>query len=248
MVLGVEVIPPLCPACGAKAHAAEQAALRGQLIPAVLQRAGATPRFLAQTLDTHPDAAAVRLARQWLTAYGKGRAGNLWLSGPVGTGKTGIAWGIVRHLAESSVDAWLAIPEPDRDTSPRVPALIVRWADLLADLKAAFDADRRAITRGDIADPSVLLERAKIVAVLALDDLGRERPTPYAIEQLANLVEERYQRAAPVIVTSNYLTTELTDRIGGENLIDGERIISRLSEGARAHRFKTGNRRRRRVR
>jgi len=106
-----------------------------------------------------------------------------------------------------------------------------------------MDAERRSAETGEEIDPAILFERARRVPVLALDDLGRERPTPWALERLASLVHHRYEHELPTIVTSNYRRSELAARMG--DLDAAERIIDRLREGTAEYRFEGKTRRRR---
>lgn len=63
--------------------------------------------------------------------------------------------------------------------------------------------------------------RATTVDVLALDDLGAQRGTEWRHDQLADLIDERYQRELPVLVATNYAPT------AWEGVLD-ERTRSRL--------------------
>lgn len=71
-----------------------------------------------------------------------------------------------------------------------------------------------------------VLKRAGSVRVLALDDLGVERPTDWAIETLSDLVDTRCAAGLPTIVTSNYSLGQLSELWGG---MAGKRIASRLA-------------------
>jgi DNA replication protein DnaC len=235
-VMGVLVPMRFCEGCADIEHEREEADRRDRSLERSLRRAGGTTRLLTMSLDTHPDTAAVKAATAWIAGWQRGDRHNLWLAGPVGLGKTGLAWSIVRELVTGSVERYWETPADERDVEPRIPALMIRWADLLDDLRAAFDRDRHAQTSGDYADPSLLLERAKQVGVLALDDLGRERPTPWALERLANLVETRYGEMRPTIVTSNYGSRDLIVRLDPSG-VDGERIVDRLVHDAVPFRF-----------
>lgn len=230
-----------CQSCGERRAREEDERLERESLAKALARAGGTPRLLSMTLGTHPDPAAVNAARDFIISYREDTGANLWLSGPVGLGKTGLAWGIVRELVEDAVRVFWATDEAWRGMEPRSPALFLRWADLLTDLKASIGREP------DLYDPNDLLERAKHVPVLALDDLGRERPTAYALEKLGNLVNERYERQRLTIVTTNYSTRDLAEHLTSEGgtTIEAKRIIDRIVEGAVAYRF-TGERSRRR--
>ena len=69
------------------------------------------------------------------------------------------------------------------------------------------------------------LRRAETVPLLALDDLGAERPTDWAIETLTGLIDARTAEGLPTIVTSNYSLGQLRELWGG---MPGARIASRL--------------------
>jgi DNA replication protein DnaC len=231
-----------CAACAERHAAEEDERQQRESLDRALLRAGATPRLLPMTLATHPDARAVAAARDFITSYRENVGANLWLSGPVGLGKTGLAWGIVRELVEDAVRDFWQTDEAWRGIEPAPTALFLRWADLLTDLKASIGREADAAEH----DPNDLLERAKRIPVLALDDLGRERPTPYALEKLGNLVNERYERKRLTVVTTNYTRPELADHLTteGGSEVEARRIIDRLREGTVTYEF-TGTRSRR---
>lgn len=83
---------------------------------------------------------------------------------------------------------------------------------LLRDLQR-FDND---VIRGEA------WERAMTVDVLALDDLGAERTTDWRLDQLAHLIDERYQRQLPILVATNYQLAQW------EEVLDA-RTVSRLA-------------------
>lgn len=65
-----------------------------------------------------------------------------------------------------------------------------------------------------------------------LDDLGAERPTEWALETIAYIVETRHTESGLTIVTTNYSPSQLAERLGRDGLVIGQRIVSRLLEGA----------------
>lgn len=48
--------------------------------------------------------------------------------------------------------------------------------------------------------------------ILVLDDLGKEKPTEYAISQIFTLIDERLARGKKTIITTNYGKQELLER------------------------------------
>ncbi len=216
----VTVQAPKCTACMESDQKTEAQTEHERRVAGLLARAGAGSRWRTWTLATYPDDPPGRRAKHeamvWLHDYARGRRRNLILWGAVGAGKSGLAWALVRFLCERGHEA-----------------TIVNWRDLLADV-------RHAIGEGDNAPPE--LARAGRVPVLALDDLGAERSTDFALETLAVLVERRYQGELPTIVTTNYDPKLLQKRLGGA--VEGARIVSRLLEGAQQVRLTGPDRRR----
>lgn len=88
--------------------------------------------------------------------------------------------------------------------------------------KALLDAVKAEYDGGE----KVTLRRAERYELLALDDLGMERPTEWAMETLTGLIDARVAEGLPTVITSNYSLGELRDRWGG---MQGARIVSRIA-------------------
>jgi len=56
-------------------------------------------------------------------------------------------------------------------------------------------------------------EEIRNVGLLVLDDLGAQNATPWAVEKLFQIIDFRYLRRLPMVVTSNQRLEELDDRI-----------------------------------
>ncbi len=67
--------------------------------------------------------------------------------------------------------------------------------------------------------------------LLALDDLGKERPTPFASEALFDILDRRLRAARPVIITTNLTLAEIAERYGEHY---GPAIASRIVGQCRA--------------
>jgi DNA replication protein DnaC len=68
------------------------------------------------------------------------------------------------------------------------------------------------------------MESLKDVGLLVLDDLGTERATEWAAQALFQIVNHRYSKRLPLVVTTN-LSVEDARRMDA-------RLVSRLLEGA----------------
>ena len=68
--------------------------------------------------------------------------------------------------------------------------------------------------------------RAASAGLLVLDDIGAERATDWAVEQLTRLVDRRVADGLPIVCTSNLPLGRLGEAWGG---MPGERLVSRLA-------------------
>lgn len=113
--------------------------------------------------------------------------GGIVLYGPPGTGKTHLTAALVRSLFEDEkIDrpAWL-------------------------NTATMFDQMRRAIN-----DPTVERIDPSGADLIVWEDLGRERPSPFVIEQFYVLVNRAYENMIPMIITTNLRPTDLAGFVG----------------------------------
>lgn len=135
-------------------------------------------------------------AKDRCARYATKPEGWLILRGDTGTGKTHLAFGIVVEALR-------------RD----VPAMGSTVVDLLDHLREGFQ-------QGNYDE---MFWQVRDVRLLVLDDLGAHRMTDWATDALYQLVNHRYARRLPLVITTNAdLATCGLD----------ERIVSRVMEGA----------------
>lgn len=121
--------------------------------------------------------------------------------GNVGSGKTYLACSIANELIEKNLE--------------RVK--IMNLGQIISQIqKSAFKIDSNEV-----------IDKLSNISLLILDDLGIERDTSYAREQVYNIINARYLKNKPTIFTTN-LSLEI---IGDQNIgLEYQRIYSRILE------------------
>lgn len=125
--------------------------------------------------DNSPESTASKQCRAYVANWERMRQNNFGLifSGSLGTGKSFYAAAVVNALQEQGVSS-----------------MIVTTARLISTLRAS-------------RDPMGVLDELNSFQLVALDDLGAERDTDFAVEQLENFVNERILSSRPLLVTTN---------------------------------------------
>lgn len=126
-------------------------------------------------VDSTPDSEASKLCRAYVEHWDEIEQENigLLLSGPVGTGKSFYAAAVVNALRERGVSAIIV-------TTSRLINLIM---------------ERK--------EPQSVVDELNKFHLVVLDDLGAERDTEYAVEQLENFINARDLSGLPLVVTTN---------------------------------------------
>ena len=114
--------------------------------------------------------------------------GWLLLSGSYGSGKTHLAAAVANTCVEYGMGTlFLTVP------------------DLLDWLRYSYDSSDSTFEQR--------FEEIRNVGLLVLDDLGAQNSTPWAAEKLFQIIDYRYIRRLPLVVTTNQRLEELDDRI-----------------------------------
>lgn len=100
---------------------------------------------------------------------------------------------------------------------------IVNLSQWLAQLRASFEK------RDDATHTSAILAPLRTRRLLVLDDFGAEPPTAYTRSTLYEILNCRYERRLPTIISSNLGPIEAVDRLGGD-AVSSERLVSRIAE------------------
>ena len=125
-------------------------------------------------------------------------------TGPVGTGKTFLAASIANELMDAQLQVlFLVVP------------------DLLDELRATYKSDVNEMD---------LLDSARTIPILILDDLGAHNYTDWTRNRIYSIINYRMNESLPTIITSNLSLDELEKYIG-------VRTTSRIIQSSRIFRL-----------
>lgn len=144
--------------------------------------------------------AASTQAKELALALSQGK--NVFISGAVGSGKTHLACAVARELLAKNLVRNVQF---------------ARCVSLFDEIKRSFNAGTDA------------LAPYRTCGVLVLDDLGKQASTPWSLERLFDLVDDRYARCLPTITTSNYNPRDLIVHLAcSRDMTVSQAIVSRL--------------------
>lgn len=191
-------------------EAREKAAVLETRIPARYADAVAThPRVAQWVRHLVSNAAITQASPGGPVGLSGGRS--LILLGETGTGKTHEAYGALRAFGASGVTmSWK----------------FVAAADLYAQMRPRHGVDSEAVFEDYASAP-----------LLVIDDIGAAKGSEWVEEVNYRLINHRYDRLLPTIITSNLGVAELRGRLG-------DRVASRLNEMADRVVLEGGDRRR----
>ena len=196
-----------------KARADEEMRLQ---VSQLIRDSGLGERSLQQTFETFmPDTpelsrTAARIKKYAGTFPLSGRNGLLIL-GSIGSGKTHLANAVANDLLNRGIG---------------VISLTERH--LFGRIQATFARSRQW---GREADSSEVLHTYETVPLLVIDDLGKEKASDWTLATIYAIIDGRYVRAMPTIVTTNY-SDNLACRITPErgDITTAEAVVDRLRE------------------
>lgn len=209
--------PIFCAACDegreaaavfAERKARHEAARRQAALTARWREAAIPPEFAAATFESYLAlrglTPSMRRAAETVRTAWPDTGDWLFLTGPVGVGKTALGCIALRALMEGGASG-----------------LYVVVPDLLDTIRATYGGDGQATD-------AQLTESLISADALLLDDLGVEKPSEWAIERLYRVVNARHLAGRRTIITSNLDLAQLSVRLGDRT---ASRIGAHLKAG-----------------
>lgn len=149
-----------------------------------LKAAGLQERYLREwTFESASDTPTVQLGKRYVERWEQARKKNLGLLfwGDIGTGKSFLAACIANALLEKGI-----------------PVLMTNFSKILNQMGAMYSDERYHY-----------IASFNQFSLLIIDDLGIERNTEYALEQVYAVIDERYKARLPLIITTNLTISQL---------------------------------------
>ena len=213
--------PCLCKCMAAKRAAEEEEYKRREFEERVkaMRRAGFPEAKMTEWTFANDDLSNEKItkaAQRYVDKFSELRKSGkgLLLYGKTGTGKTYAACEIANALIDKGY-----------------PAIVVNFSRVLNTLQGTFEKQEYIDSFGNYQ-------------LLVIDDLGIERDTAYAKEQVYQIIDNRYRSGLPMIITTN-LTME---KIKNPDDIENMRIYDRILERCFPIEVSGVNRRRKAVR
>lgn len=130
----------------------------------------------------------------------------LFIAGPCGVGKSHLANAIANDLIRKGQSV-----------------ISMTMIDLLLQIKNSYSAEN--------INEKEILKIYEDCTLLIIDDLGKEKPTEWALQMIYSIIDKRYNSLKPIVVTTNYTASELINRLTiSSDKSSAEAIVDRLFE------------------
>lgn len=194
--IGGKILSCLCQ-CGVAEREESEKKARQARITELRKSCLPIPAMWGHTFETAMEAKHITVARRYVAKWDQIRRDNigLLLWGNTGSGKSFTAHCICNALIDNEI-----------------PVVYLTAIDLVARLM-----DRNT-------DRDAFLQRIQTAPLFALDDLGAERNTAFALEQLCSIIDIRNETGKPLLVTTNYTLQEMREAKDHQQ----QRIFDRL--------------------
>lgn len=138
----------------------------------------------------------------------KGKGTGIIINGSYGAGKTHLAVAIAHEVIRQGY-------QPIFGTAP----------NLLDKVRTSYDGGDSKETEQQIINSYINCD------LLIIDDLGKEKPTEWTLQKLYQILDTRYEKNKPVIITTNYSMEKLKNRLTvNDNFETAAAIVSRIYE------------------
>lgn len=127
----------------------------------------------------------------------------VFITGECGVGKSHLAFATANYLIKKGHSV-----------------IAMTMIDLLLKIKSSFNGGKQT--------EEEILKIYEDCDLLIIDDLGKEKPTEWALQMIYSIVDRRYNALKPIVVTTNFNAEELIKKLGDNSIANA--IVDRLFE------------------
>ncbi len=171
---------------------------------------GMSKRAMSCLFKDYEQTSGNEKAYKTFTNYAKGfetaltnKRNGLFITGACGVGKSHLAFATANYLIRNGYSV-----------------IAMTMIDLLLKLKSSFNG-------GEHTEEEIL-KIYEDCDLLIIDDLGKEKPTEWALQMIYSIVDRRYNSYKPIIITTNFNADELIKKLGDSSIANA--IMDRLFE------------------
>lgn len=182
---------------------------RKEKIKSLFGNSGMSQRALNCSFEgyqpTFENAEALKICKEYIKDFdliSRSSRNGLFICGECGVGKSHLAFATANELIKKGNSV-----------------IAMTMIDLLLKVKSSFSFS---------GEEERILKVYEDCSLLIIDDLGKEKPTEWALQMIYSIVDRRYNALKPIIVTTNFTAGELIKRFGDSSL--GISIVDRLFE------------------
>lgn len=132
----------------------------------------------------------LRIAKQYVNEFDSWEGESLMFWGEPGNGKSHLSAAISNEL-----------------TNKGKQVVFISMPDLLDKIRATFNRD-------SVESEAQIMKALQLCDLLVIDDIGAEKVSEWVQEVIFRIVDGRYKKMKPILITSNLEPKDLAERIG----------------------------------
>lgn len=179
---------------------------------------------LDQTQSDRQGIICQALTAMILTTLDKGdaiSAKNILFTGGMGTGKTLMMSIFLQNIIKRSFKNQSSLDPNDLSMNNRLRCFFITEAQIIQTIKESWNKESKESYKR-------FIHKLSTVPILAIDDVGSIESSSHLFEMYTSVIDERYKRRLPILMTSNVTHEEIHKIIGTrptDRLLESERAL-----------------------
>lgn len=148
-------------------------------------------------------------------------AKNILFTGGMGTGKTLMMSIFLQNIIKRSFKNQSSLDPNDLSINNRLRCFFITEAQIIQTIKESWNKESKESYKR-------FIHKLSTVPILAIDDVGSIESSSHLFEMYTSVIDERYKRRLPILMTSNVTHEEIHKIIGTrptDRLLESERAL-----------------------